>query len=411
LIIANADGSSERVLATRKMPNGFTSIFSGPAWSPDGKVIAVGVGTGDAPLVRSTVAALHVGNGGEEQITPAHWSRVGRLGWMVDGRGLLITAAEQLDIYQLWYITYPTGETRRITNNESIDYRSLSLTADSQTAVTIQNDTTSRIWIASGNDLARPRGPITPGKYDGRHGLRWTPDGRIVYHSLAGGSEDLWIMAADGTSQKQITLDAAATGEPDVSPDGRFIVFSSQRGGPFDLWRTETTGDNTKQLTKGMNARVPQITPDGKWVIFAGRKALWKVSMDGGEATRLNNNDVNWPALSPNGKLIACYYQDQLNQPMKLALIPADGGDPIRVFDVNGPTEGGIKLRWMPDGRNITFRDSSGQLWNQPLNGGKPVKLTDFKGRIRQFDWSRDGNLVFSVVENDSDVVLVRNSR
>jgi Tol biopolymer transport system component len=163
---------------------------------------------------------------------------------------------------------------------------------------------------------------------------------------------------------------------------------------------------------KAAIATAVQITPDGKWVIFSREgNGLWRVSVDGGEATQLNNNEVYSPAISPNGKLIACYYRDQPNQPSKLSVIPADGGDPIRVFDVNGPAQGGVQLRWTPDGRNVTFRDG-GNLWNQPLNGGKPVQLTNVKGVIRQFDWwSRDDSLVFSVVENDSDVVLVRNSR
>jgi Tol biopolymer transport system component len=410
LIIAKADGSGERVLATRKMPNGFTWDYSGPAWSPDGRVIAVGVETGDAPMVRNTVVVLNATDGREEHITPAHWNRVGRLAWISDGSGLLITAAEQLDVYQLWYLRYPSGETRRITNNESIDYKGLSLTADSQMAVTIQNDTTSRIWIAPAGDLSRARDPVTLGKYDGRHGLRWTHDGRIVYHSLASGSEDIWIMAADGTGQKQITFDPASDGEQDVSPDDTYIVFASQRGGGFDLWRTEITGNNTKQLTKG-GARIPQITPDGKWVIFSrGGNGLWKVSTDGGEATQLNDKTVTSPAISPDGKLVACYYRDQPNRPSKLSVIPITGGDPIRDFDINGPLTMGFALRWTPDGRNITFLDN-GTLWNQPLNGGKPEKLGDFKGAIRQFDWSRGGSLVFSVVESDSDVVLVRNSR
>jgi Tol biopolymer transport system component len=164
-------------------------------------------------------------------------------------------------------------------------------------------------------------------------------------------------------------------------------------------------------LTKGIEARVPQITPDGKWVIFnRGGNGLWKVSLDGGEVTQLNDKTVTSPAISPDGKLIACYYRDQPNQPSKLSVIPATGGEPTRVFDVNEPVGGGPKLRWTPDGRNITFRNNR-NLWNQPLDGGKPVKLGDFKGDIFQFDWSRDGNLVFSVLETDSDVVLIRNSK
>ena len=47
LVIANADGSSERVLTTRRFAGAFVSLFSGgvsalpPGWSPDGRVIAV----------------------------------------------------------------------------------------------------------------------------------------------------------------------------------------------------------------------------------------------------------------------------------------------------------------------------------------------------------------------------------
>ena len=40
LIVANVDGTGERVLVTRKQPD-FYSI-SGPSWSPDGNAIATG---------------------------------------------------------------------------------------------------------------------------------------------------------------------------------------------------------------------------------------------------------------------------------------------------------------------------------------------------------------------------------
>ncbi len=46
LMLANADGSEERQLATRTGHNAFS--FGGPAWSPDGKSIASGAGNADA---------------------------------------------------------------------------------------------------------------------------------------------------------------------------------------------------------------------------------------------------------------------------------------------------------------------------------------------------------------------------
>ena len=42
LIIANADGTGEQALATRRLPQSFSPIyFTGPSWSPDGRSVAL----------------------------------------------------------------------------------------------------------------------------------------------------------------------------------------------------------------------------------------------------------------------------------------------------------------------------------------------------------------------------------
>ena len=51
-------------------------------------------------------------------------------------------------------------------------------------------------------------------------------------------------------------------------------------------------------------------------------------------------------------------------------------------------------------------------LRSQPIDGGEPKKLTDFKADvIFSFDWSRDNKLVVSHGTSTSDVVLIRNAR
>ena len=52
-------------------------------------------------------------------------------------------------------------------------------------------------------------------------------------------------------------------------------------------------------------------------------------------------------------------------------------------------------------------------IWRVALDGGKPVKLTDFKdGIIRSLAWSRDGQqLAISRGTQTSDVVLISNFR
>ncbi len=126
--------------------------------------------------------------------------------WLSDGSGLIMTASERVGAFQLWHLSYPGGEARRITNDAN-SYRSLSLTADTNTLVTVQAERLSSIWtVALTDGQAQRARQITPGKFDGELGLAWTLDGRIIYQSAAGSNEDLWIMQADGTDKKQLTV-------------------------------------------------------------------------------------------------------------------------------------------------------------------------------------------------------------
>jgi len=48
-------------------------------------------------------------------------------------------------------------------------------------------------------------------------------------------------------------------------------------------------------------------------------------------------------------------------------------------------------------------------MWRQPIAGGPPTQVTDFKAdTIRFFDWSRDGRqVVYSRITSNTDVVLI----
>ena len=93
---------------------------------------------------------------------------------------------------------------------------------------------------------------------DGFTGLSWTPDGRIVYASRAGGHSDIWIMQADGSGGKQLTAHSGVNAQPRVSPDGRYVVFTSDRnlGNPH-IWRMDLNGEEPKQLTNGTVSTCP----------------------------------------------------------------------------------------------------------------------------------------------------------
>src|SRR5262249_4901589 len=217
LMIANADGSNQRKLATRPV----TDYFKVPAWSPDGKLIACSSGSGEPYDIHNSVMGVNIEDGSQSPLTPQKWAWTRWVRWLADGSGILLTARDRHEAPdQIWHISYPGGVARRLTGDSRM-YLSLSLTADSRSMVAVQTDLLSDIWVMPGRDSSQAR-KLTFGT--GSYGdVCYTPDGRIVYSSQASGNWDLWIMDSDGGNPRQLTADAGINAHQTVSPDGRYI--------------------------------------------------------------------------------------------------------------------------------------------------------------------------------------------
>jgi eukaryotic-like serine/threonine-protein kinase len=426
VIIADSDGANERKLASRKGADFFWT--GGPAWSPDGKIIATAAGsnTGGRHMY---IAEIDVADGKERPVSAQRWATVGRVSWARDGtprgRGLIFSAIERgATQAQIWFLPYPKGAAQKITNDLN-DYRDLSLTDDSTALITVQAETLVNVWLSPNIDsvnAGRDR-QITDGigQNNGVGGLTWLPDGRVVYVSRAYGSQDIWLMDQDGKNQRQLTTaETRIDRYPAVTPDGRYIVFVSTRTGNSNIYRYELDTGEQKQLTSGASEEFPAVSADGKWVIYTAtgsiKHTLWKVSIDGGEPAQLTDNLSTWPDVSPNGQKIACWYRAEPGARWQIAVIPITGGSPEKVIDVSPNADTPIPIRWTPDGRGVSFvatRDGASNVWYQPLDRGEPKQVTYFPSdQIFWFDWSNDGKqLACSRGRMLNDIVLITESK
>lgn len=415
LVIANADGSEQRKLIAAKYP---PESLGSPAWSPDGKRIAytkLNYDSNDA-----TVYEANVADGTTKQIAKQSWFRVVNLAWMADGKSLLLLApAEQKFVYQIWQLTYPQGEARQLTNDLD-DYEWMSLTADSRTLAVVKQTTQANIWIAPTNDASRAR-RVTSGAGKTDSHVAWSPDNsKLVFVSDAGGSDDIWIVNADGSNQKQLTTNARVNRHPAVSPDNRTIAFLSDRSGMPHIWLMNIDGSDLRQVTNGaLGEQSPQFSPDGHWLFFSSaqnvNRSSYKIAVaesGGGEPTKITEKIASYPVVSPDNKLIAYFYKENAAAPWRFAVAPVEGGEPLKTFELPATFE--RPLHWTGDSRSVAYIDTKNGVSNivaQPLDGGATKQLTDFKSdRILWFDISRDGkHIAFARGTINNDVVLISN--
>jgi serine/threonine protein kinase/Tol biopolymer transport system component len=421
IVVANEDGSGERIVASYKTPR----RIDNPAWSPDGKAIAYTVSGTDAEGYYVNIDAVGPDDGLVRTISPARWRALGQLAWLSDASGLVTNARDRASLpstpMQLWHVSAADGAAQKITNDLT-NYVGVSLTADSRTVLAKQGWDVMNVWVAPEGDGARAR-QLTNTGTNGNSSIAWMPDGRVVYESDASGNADIWVMNADGTGRKQLTFDPLTDAGPSVSPDGRYIVFRSNRGVGWGIWRMQADGSNVRELLSnldGAQAFAGQFSPDSRWLYYSardrrGKLAFWKISVEGGEPVMVIEEKIGYARLSPDGRSVFSVTQElEPDAPTRIYIFPAEGGAPLKMLDA--PEDMTEAREWSPDGRSIDYvstREGVGNVWRLPLSGGRPRQLTDWRtDLVYRFSWSPDGKLLAAARGTPmTDLVLIRDFR
>ncbi|HEU5162631.1 MAG TPA: hypothetical protein VFV54_05780, partial [Thermoanaerobaculia bacterium] len=400
LIVANADGSNSRIIATLGEPESFATFFNTPSWSPNGRWIAVGSRRAPAGVVRSAALLVMRPDGsGRRVLSQGAWTEMGQTEWLPDSSGILAIAVHQdqpAQYRQIWLFPFPGGSPERITNDLLV-YRSLSLSADGSRLVTVFDERSDSLWVVSLEGKGAPV-PLSSARDDGTAGIASAPGGEVVLSRFEEGAFRLYRRDAEG-GVRRIPLGTIPAMWPAVSHDGR-LAFQSA-GGTIHTARLD--GSDRRRLTLGAR---PTFTPDGRFVVFQrdvqGGPALFRISTDGGVEVRLTDYPAVRASVSPAGDALAAVCRHE-GKAWRLCVIPIDGGLPSRTFPIDFEPYRTGDVEWMPDGDGILLSGSpSGGDWKnvylQPTDGSEARRLTEFSDfGIHNFAVSSDGRALLIV--------------
>ena len=418
LLVANADGSGEQVIAIRGQSNG--GFATDPSWSASGEHIAIAgfelggkalcsirVFTPEGKLVKSFPIDMYVA----------------AVAWLPDSSGLFFVGGEKSTglRFQLWFQPFPAGEPFKISNDLN-QYQSLSVTADGKSFVTTQSHRSATIFVGDSPSVLNDKvdwklAPISTEQATG-YELSWMASGKLLQRDSA---FRVFTTAADGSARvrllegDKILWNLAACGREDL------VVFDRlSENNAGNLWRLNTATGELKQLTSGKNDYGPSCTPDGKWVVYGGSSSsdsvshVFRVPIDGGTPVELAHGNVGPPSISPDGALVAYVRVDGQGASAKSKFIvqKLEGGASVQ--EIEAPLSIS-NLGWPPDGHALTYvHNTTGNTTNvymQPLIGGPPIQLTHFDTEpalIAAYAWSRDGKkiAITRARYNDTDVVM-----
>ncbi|HKO02610.1 MAG TPA: protein kinase, partial [Thermoanaerobaculia bacterium] len=235
VMIVSRDGSNLRRIATWALPNRAIS----PAWSPDGKSIAVvrGAELFTIALPSNRVTSIPLGG----------WRGVLRgVSWSGDGKSLIASGASERSTgnLQLLRVTL-AGDVTPLTN-DSDDYSEPAAADAAISAVQVKRE--SNVWSVGRDGTSKQ---LTRGlaASDGMGGASWTPDGRIVYSSGASGTFDIWLQDPATGNSVPLTRDTTAEFRPTVLADGRTLLYVARTASSGSIWRINLDGTNKQQLT------------------------------------------------------------------------------------------------------------------------------------------------------------------
>jgi len=269
-------------------------------------------------------------------------------------------------------------------------------------------------------------------------GAAVSPEGRYIYYAQRNGSwqynaifpqYQLGVYDRESGTRTTMSGRAGSAFRPQVSPDGKWLTYGSRYEANTGLrirdiasgeerWLAYPVQRDEQESIANMDV-LPgySFTPDSKAVVISYGGEIWRVPVDGSDATKIPFSVDAEVAVGPEVK-----FEYPVEQTPTFTIkqirdaVPSPDGrrvafsalDRVYVADLpNGSPRrlttqdvGEYQPTWSPDGQSIayvTWDEAQGHIMRVPAAGGTPVRLTRVSAYYQQPAWAPDNRRIVAI--------------
>ena len=342
----------------------------------------------------------------------------------------------------VWLIPSAGGEARQLTKGIGSAYLSPEWTPDGSYVVVSRSAPLTgleKLWlyhVDGGTGLEMVGGAPALRLM----GAAFGPDRRYVWYSQRTGSWQynaifpqfqIWVYDRETGSRTPMSSRYGSAFRPALSPDGRWLVYGTRHDAETGLRRREIASGEERWLAYPVQRDEQEsvanmdvlpgygFTPDSEALVISYGGGIWRVPLDGSEATPIPFTvdarvavgpevafeypiedgptfivkQVRDAVPSPDGSTVAFTALDRLY----VATLP--DGEPRRLTD---DEVGEYHPVWSPDGTTVAYvtwngDGGEGHIMRVPASGGNPTAVTRVAAYYQQPAWSPDGSRIVAV--------------
>lgn len=346
-----------------------------------------------APPRQPEIWVVDVETGAERQLTGR-----GRFGpdmesaWSPDGE-----SAALWDAGDIWVIAADGSFRRNLTNTPESEFGQ-AWSPDGAWVSYFRNENNENVlWISNVEGTERRR--LTPRGLSPLNPAQWSPTGgALVFHAYSPdpARDGLFLASIDGVITK-IEVGPPSMVPPSWSPDGSMLATLRGGGGqPLSLFIVSADGSSERLVTStpaGYSS--PQLSPDGSKILFsAWAGGLRVVSVDGTGEREIStrSTQADWAPDS--------------------ARLAVSEGSSIYELNIDDHTRrellgDGYGAQWSPDGRHVAF-SSGGDVWIVSVESGDARSIAATSQLEDGPAWSPDGHRLLFLRGGDQGVLHSR---